>query len=111
MHLFNHPFALFRIFDDAAFADLALADFELWFDQRDDASTVIERWDDGRQDIGGRNEGDIDRDEIKFAVEIRLLKISRVDAFTQIDARIVAQPPVYLIMTDIDGADFARLVL
>ena len=87
---------------DAAFADFAAADFELRFDQDDHAALGREQVYDSRNDQRDGDEADVAHGEIESGFEIGGREIAGVDAFADLDARIVAQPPVELAASDID---------
>ena len=96
---------------DAALADLAPPDLELWLNQNDDAPSRFEQRDEGRQHLRRRDERDVHHDEIKPLGEILRREVSRVDALAHFDARLVSQPPVDLVVTDIHGHDAPRSAL
>src|SRR5215471_21374846 len=100
-----------RVAHNAAFADLALAGFELRFDQYNQlrdrgAKQRLQRG----QDQGHRDEADIDDDEIHWLANLLLLQMARVDSFMHDDARVIAESPIELPGSDIDGVDAQRSV-
>src|SRR5262245_15824241 len=100
-----------RISDDPAFADFIFADLELRFDKRHNSAAVIQQRNHCRQNLRCRDKSDIDRHQIKSATEIAWREISRIHPFAQLNAWIVLQSPIHLIVTYVDSHNFLRPAL
>src|SRR5689334_7097021 len=69
-----------RVADDAAFADLTLADFELRLDQYNHFPQAAQQRRDRRQDQGNGDEADIADGKIYAFAEIGRAQVARIDA-------------------------------
>src|SRR5215471_1221034 len=65
-----HALMLFRISYNPALADFTFAYFKLRLDENDDATLLVQQRHKGRQNLRRRDEGNIDRDEIKLRLKI-----------------------------------------
>ena len=100
-----------RVFYDSAFSHFAFANFELRFDESDNAARSGQQRNDGGHNPGRGNESDVDSREIELFVKVFRFEVAGVDAFSRVDSRIFSQCPVELIMAYIDGDYAARAVL
>src|SRR5947209_17329200 len=100
-----------RLFHYPALAYFTTAHFELGFDERHDAAGRAQQRHDRWQDLCRRYECYIDRGEVELWAKVCRLQVPRVDAFAQLDARIVSQSPVELVVADINCQHPARAVL
>ena len=100
-----------RIPHDTAFTDLALADLELGFDQRQDGGVLLHKWEDSRYDNFEGNKRNVDRDEIDRLSDGFKRQVADVGPFEDSNARVLPQFPSQLAIADIDGEYFARTVL
>ena len=98
---------LFRRAHHPAFADFALADFELRFDQRDHRTICGNERTHFGQNQFERYERCIDGREFRNERQTRRLEIADVGLLENHDARIVAQFPIELAVANIDGEHFA----
>ncbi len=108
-YFIDDPVMLFRRAHHAAFADFAFADFELRLDQRNDSPF----WGNKRMSYSGK----INLSEINEASMVAIagmngrrarLEITNIGFFENHDARVVAQFPIELAITDIHRDDLAR---
>jgi hypothetical protein len=102
---------LLRVFDNTALAHFIFTDFELRLDERYDPSALSQQRNDRRQDFGRRDERDIDGNEIELLFKLGRRKVSRINPFANFHARIAAQTPVDLIVSNVKGDYFAGAVL
>jgi hypothetical protein len=109
--LFDRLFMQGGIPDNAAFADLFLLQFKLGFDEADDLPLRLQHPEDGPEDQGQGDEGNIDDDEIDRLGKIAGLEMAQVESLLRDDARIAPELPRELICADIVGIDLRRTAL
>ena len=97
--------------DDAAFADVFPARFELRLDERDHRAACLEQRFDGRHDLEQGNEGDVNGDEIDGLADICNGDVADIGPFHVDDAVISPQFPGQLAIADVDGKDLGRAAL
>src|SRR5579863_8219029 len=91
-----------RIAHDAALADLAAPDFELGLHQDHQFSARGEQRHDGRDQQRGGNEAGVAHGQVEPHWKILGSKISRVHAFADHHAWVVAQLPIELAVANVD---------
>jgi hypothetical protein len=100
--------------DAAAFVGLGFARLKLGFDQRNDSSGCAEQCNRDRKYLTQRNKGAIDHREFergKWLWKRGGRQVPGVGPFHHDDARIMAQLPGKLAMSDINGINLPRAVL
>ena len=109
--LLDHPCLHDRIADHALLADFSAARLELRFDERDDVGARSQQRRHAGKDVTQGDERDIDRDDVDRAWEMRRLERAGVRALDDHHAGIVAQTPVELAVTDVEGHHARRASL
>ncbi len=94
-----------RIADDAAAGDVFSTELELWLDEADDRAAVFEHGEDGGQDFGEGNEGEIGDGEPDFFADVCWHHVAGVELLLDDDSRVVAKFPDELVGSHIDGVD------
>jgi 3-deoxy-7-phosphoheptulonate synthase len=94
-----------RIANDAALGDVLAAELELRLDEADDAPLPVQDWENGGQDLGQRDEGEIHHGEPDALANVRGGHVTGVELLLDDDAGVVAEFPDELVGADIDGVD------
>ncbi len=89
----------------ASLADSAAADLELRLDQRQQQPPGGKVRQQRRHDLGQRDEGDVDDDEIERPIEGVGGEIARVHPLANFDPRVVAHLEIEQAVADVDGGD------
>jgi hypothetical protein len=97
------------IANDATLFDLVTTGLELWFNKDEEVRAGFERTEDGGEDGGGGDEGDVHDEERRGLGE--RLEFAGVGALDDVDARVIAKADGDLAVADIDGGDVGGAVL
>jgi len=100
-----------RIAHDSAFAHLALRGLKLRLHQNDHSARRREQRRDRRNKHGGGDETGVADGQIERLGTVSRLKVPRVDAFADGDARVVPDLPIELAMADVKSPDVGRAAL
>ena len=100
-----------RVSDDAALAHFAAAHFELRLDERDGGRALGEAGGERREDLRQRDERHVHGRQVEEGGELFGGKLAGVLPFDDDDARVLAQFPRQLIVTDVDSPYARRAVL
>jgi hypothetical protein len=91
--------------NDAATGDVFPAELELRLDEADDRAAVFEHGEDGGQDFGEGNEGEVGDGESAFLADVGGDHVAGVELFFDDDARVIAKFPNELVRSHVDGVD------
>src|SRR2546427_10409040 len=93
------------ITDDAALSDLALAEFELWFDQGHHLAFFLETPTHGREDERERDEGNVNGGQVNGLRHPRAVQVARVAPFDHDHPGVLPEAPGQLAVADIHRID------